>query len=190
MYNKGMRGVKPRTFIYLRLSWSTWIALVLALSMLCGWGYLLSQIMFHAVSVPSLEERRDRIPRDHVIDDLRGGSILMLTFPKDEEPREIITVFDGTQVWRASLQSEGAEVPLTDEEWQTLNIAIDRWCETLPQFRDLAPDEPRYSVNIRCSWLSTDTRFFRVPVDHLPPELQMLIEHDPPSQEENDRPPQ
>jgi hypothetical protein len=147
--------------------------------------------MLHAASVPSLEERRDRIPRDHVIDDLRGGSILMLTFPKDEEPREIITVFDGTQVWRASLQSEGAEVPLTDEEWQTLNIAIDRWCETLPQFRDLAPDEPRYSVNIRCSWMSTDTRFFRVPVDHLPPELQMLIEHDPaPPQEENDRPSQ
>jgi hypothetical protein len=39
--------------------------------------------------------------------------------------------------------------------------------------------------------MSTDTRFFRVPVDHLPPELQMLIEHDPaPPQEENDRPSQ
>jgi hypothetical protein len=159
-----------------------WITLVLGIagvSFFCGWSYLFSQIMLHAVRTPFQEDRQRDYPHDHVIDDLRGGRILSLTFPKDEEPREIITVFDGTQVWRSSSQGEGEEIPLTDGEWQTLTTAIDQWCNALPQFRDLAPDEPRYSVNIRCSWRSNDTRFFRVPVDELPVELTMLIEKEP-----------
>ncbi len=64
------------TFLFPRRGQSIWVALVLGIggiSFFCGWSYLLSQIMLHAVSYPSMEERRDRIPHDHVIDDLRGG---------------------------------------------------------------------------------------------------------------------
>jgi hypothetical protein len=125
------------------------------------------------------EERRADVPQDVISSDMRGGETLAIIFPKNAEPREGISVNERKYVWRGALYETGTSMPLTDAEWQTLTTAIDQWCAALPQFRELAPDEPRYSVNIRCSWMSTNTRFFRVPVDQVPPELMMLIEKEP-----------
>jgi hypothetical protein len=62
---------------------------------------------------------------------------------------------------------------LSDSETLHIERRIEQWCESPPEFRELAEDEPFYDVALECE----DTRNrFKVPVEQFPPELVDLFE--------------
>jgi hypothetical protein len=62
---------------------------------------------------------------------------------------------------------------LSDSETWHIERLREQWCESPPEFRELAEDEPFYDVVLECE--ETRKRF-KVPVEQFPPELVEIDE--------------
>ncbi len=122
----------------------------------------------------------EQLEEDVITEDIRGGRIVELYTPHDRSPREFLMVTDDGMASRGIPYTNRRETRLPPEDWEAVNALREAWCQSPPQFRDLQPSTPRYSVNLRCSWASIDTQFVRVPVDQLPPALARLLATVPP----------
>lgn len=123
----------------------------------------------------------EQLEEDVITEDIRGGRIVELYTPHDRSPREYLMVTDDGMAARGIPYTYyDHETRLPPADWEAVNALREAWCQSPPQFQDLQPGTPRYSVNLRCSWASIDTQFVRVPVDQLPPALARLLATVPP----------
>jgi hypothetical protein len=122
----------------------------------------------------------EQLAEDVVIGDMRGGRIVQFYTPHDRSPRESLVIRDDGMASRGIPFTYHRETRLPPADWEAVNALREAWCQSPPQFQDLQPGTPRYSVNLRCSWASIDTQFVRVPVDQLPPALARLLATVPP----------
>lgn len=113
---------------------------------------------------------------------LRGGGIGLLRLPSTVVPRQKVEIYDDGSATRGlnpSQPNKSTLIQLTTSEQQELVQLRVQWCQHVPQFRSLAPNEPFYDVGFRCS-ASYDVTQSKVPVDMLPPFFTKLLARLPP----------
>lgn len=129
-----------------------------------------------------LHSQTPYLPQPGGVIDLRGKRIALLRLPTipvqelgvDEDGRAVLLAYP---MYSSSI----SRINLTAGEQRELAVLLADWCQQLPTFRSLRPDESFYDLGIRCgSWPSTKVKQTRVPIEALPLIFAQLLKRLPP----------
>jgi hypothetical protein len=123
-------------------------------------------------------------PRSSILDPsqivLRGDRALVLRYAVSSRSLEEIDVDEHGQathvVLVATQVSQRQDKQLSMAQWRSIEALRRQWCNTPIAFRPLNPNEPFYTVAVRCP--STFRALsLKIPADSLPSALVDLVEH-------------
>lgn len=167
------------------------IVFLWAISLFCLIGGLGIWLLFgggirsggpHAIDL--IASNRGRMLAVRLPPDADGHQEQVLVYPEGEIRREDMYIQT-----RYSRMGCGAKGQLPSDEREAVNALRVAWCATPPDFPQPAEDEPFYDLGLACG--ANPTGFFvsrrriQIPLDRLPPELQMLIDKLPSVWEHN-----
>jgi len=115
-----------------------------------------------------------------VQDELRGGRLLILRLPQSVEPPQEIEIYGSGVAARVHVlfdpNNVAQQVQLSATEWGAIDEIRTRWCQAMPTFRSIQPNEVYYDLGVQCQF---DSRRLKIPLDQLPAALDTLLQRVP-----------
>jgi hypothetical protein len=154
---------------------SRWFPLVLLALVMSGVFIILGTTASRGGPTPQFEPSGSPIY-------LRGSGVALLRLPSTVTPPQKVQIFDDGSVIRGlnPLQpGKSTTIFLNVSEREELDQLRTQWCQQIPAFPSVKPNEPFYDLGFKCDALY-HVKQAKVPVDMLPAVFTKLLARLPP----------